>query len=211
MKSKKSLVIIIISIAVIAVYIAGYATNSGFEARFFGTKEQVSSQKKEDIVATIDGEKITQNGFDSYKNGLNTGRQTKLTDKQVLDKIIERQVIYDEAVKEGFSVTDEEVDKEINTSRDALTRNPEEYKSMKAYIISLNMTEDEYWKIQKPVYKKGLIIGKYKTAEKQKYMKDVMSKATSEVDKNFDEYFNKYFNKKVKELISKAKIQIFIK
>lgn len=208
MKSKKALIPGVILFAAIVVCIVGYAVNGENIFRLFqNNKKEVLSHKGEEIVAIVDGEKITRKGFDSYKNIINSNT-AKLTDKQVLDKIIESQVIYNQAVKEGLKASDKEVDKAIKTAQDDLMKfDDQQYNNFKKYIGSLNMSEDEYWESVKPNYEKTLIRGKYRNSLKEKYSKDGMNKAPSELDKNF----NEYYNKKIKDLISKAKIQILIK
>ena len=101
------------------------------------------------VVAIINGEKITKKGFDSYKLFVNSG-ENKLTDSQILDTILERKMIYDNAVQGGIVATNEEIANAIKTAQNVTKENSERYEAFKDYLNGLNMTEDQYWESVKP-------------------------------------------------------------
>lgn len=179
-----------------------YATQGDSLAKLFGKQQaEILENAGDSIVATINEEKITKKGFDSYKLFINSG-ETKYSDSQILDKILERKVIYDEAVKDGIIVTDEEITNAIKTSQDILKENDVQYTAFKDYISGLNMTEDQYWASVKPAYTKFVTCGKLKNTLKEKYGKDNKIKDKKELDEKFRDYYNKY----VSDLKSNAKV-----
>lgn len=86
---------------------------------------------------------------------VNSGEK-KLSDSEILNKIIERQVIYKSAQIDGITVTDEELSNAIQKAKDTIKSYDEQYNSFQVYIKGLNMTEDQYWESVKPVYKKSI-------------------------------------------------------
>ena len=184
-----------------------YATQGDNLAMIFGKQQaEILANAGDSIVATIDGEKITKKGFDSYKLFVNSG-ETKLSDSQILDKILERKVIYDEAVKDGIVATDEEIANAIKTAQSVISESNDQYISFKDYISGLNMTEDQYWESVKPAYKKFVTCGKFKNALKVKYSNDNKIADKTELNNKFRDFYYQY----VGDLKSKAKVESEIK
>ncbi len=156
------------------------------------------------IVAVIDGEKITKESFESYKLLLSNTGDNKRTDRQILDKIIEGQVIYNQAVKEGLSVSEAEVNAAISAAREVL-ENAENRAAFLQYLATLNSSEDAYWSEVKPVYRKSLLCGKYKNQLKEEFKAEKSTQATKEASSTFADYYSH----KIKELISRAKLESY--
>ena len=70
--------------------------------------------------------------------------ENKLSDKEVLNKIVESHVVYIQAVKEGIHVSDQQVKAAIKSSQKSLKSDSKLYAGFKQYINGLKMSEDEY-------------------------------------------------------------------
>ncbi len=204
--NKKKVIIIAVTAVILICCIGGYTfSKSESAAKLFGMKQsQELTNAGNDIVATIDGEKISKKGFDTYKAMINS--ENKLSDKEILDKIVESHVVYTQAVKEGFHVSDQQVEAAIKSNQETLKKDSKQYEAFKEYIRGLKMNEDEYWESVKPAYKKTLMRGAYKNALKEKFKK-VKLESNDEINTNFSEYYNR----KIKDLISHTKVQSFLK
>lgn len=170
-------------------------------------KTSATADKSQDIVARIDGEPVTKKGFDSYKLSLNSGVESKLSDEQILDKIVERQVVYNQAIKEGMTASESEVDSAVKAAQEAIESESKQYEAFKDYISGLNLTEEAYWESVRPAYKKALTCGKYKNSLKAKFNEDNKEKAIHDLNAEF----SKFYDEKVKALVEKAKVESFLK
>jgi hypothetical protein len=207
---RKRLIIYLVAMLILACGVTYAALKPDSVSKLFGKQQSESLKNTGDsIVATIDGEKITKKGFDTYKLFLNGGDQSQLSDKQVLDKILDRQVIYNQAIKEGISVSDDEISSSIKSAQESIKAVSSQYESFKEYLSGLNMTENQYWESVKPTYKKALICGKYKNALKEKYIQanNIKNKNSTEIDSEFRDFYAQ----KVKDLKAKTKVESFIK
>ncbi len=204
--NKKKIVITAVAI-ILAFCIIGYKfAKSESVAKLFGmAQSQELTNAGNDIVATIDGEKITKKGFDTYK--LIVDFENKLSDEEILNKIVDRQIVYKQAIKEGFLVSDQQVEAAIKSAQETLKTDSNQYEAFKEYFSGLNMSEDEYWESVKPAYKKTLTCGAYKNALKQKLKKDNKIEDQNELNSKFSEFYNE----KIKDLKSQTKVQSFLK
>lgn len=201
---KGAIYICVTALTLILLYNISYAPDA---AKSFGEQQaKVLSEAGDGVVATIDGEKITKKGFDTYKLFLNSGND-KYSDKEILGKILDRQVVYKEALKEGVTVSDTEISNAINVAKETLSSFPEQDAAFKEYIKGLNFTEEQYWGSVKSVYEKALIIGKYKNSLKDKFAKD--NNITDKIE--LDAKFKAAYDQRVKDLENNAEIESTIK
>ncbi|WP_165755790.1 SurA N-terminal domain-containing protein [Ruminiclostridium hungatei] len=211
-KSRKKRIIILGAAAIAALVIiaagrGGLKANSAAKLFGIGQTTMLPAGDGKEIVAIIDGENITQKGFDTYKLFLNSNGENKLSDKQVLDKIIERQVICNQAVEEGMTASESEIDSAVRSARETMKSDSKTYAAFKEYVAGLNLTEDSYWESVRPVYKKALTCGKYKNSLKAKFREDNKGKAISDLNAEF----SKYYDGKVKALVKNAKVESLLK
>ncbi len=207
-KRKISIALVLV-ISILVFGAVGYAAiQNNNVARLLGIEQaKVLSSVGNDIVATIDGEKITIEGFDTYKLFLNSSEGNKLSDQQILDKILDRQVVYKQAIKEGMTASEEEVNLAIKSAQEAIELDSKQYEAFKEYISGLKLSEDEYWETVKPAYKKALTCGKYKNVLKEKYKEENNIQDAKELNSKFIDFYNQ----KVKELKSNIKVESFLK
>lgn len=205
--NKSKLVLICILFAAILFSGITYATQGDSLAKIFGKKQaEALANAGDGIVAMFNGEKITKKGFDTYKLIMNSG-SIKLSDKEILDKIVERQIEYKQAIKEGITATDEEVNNFIKSAQDTVKITDNDYAAFKDYISGMNMTEEQYWESVKPAYKKAIICGKFKKSLKEKFAEEKNIKDELQLNKEFNVFYNQY----LKDLKSKVKIETNLK
>ncbi len=205
--NKKMVIGIVVTASILICGVVGYTSaKSESVAKLFGIEQsQALSNAGKDIVATIDGEKITKKGFDTYK--LIIDYENKLSDEEILNKIVDRQIVYKQAIKEGFLVSDQQVEAAIKSAQEEIKMDSKQYEAFKEYFSGLNMSEDEYWESVKPAYKKALTCGAYKNALKKKFKTDNKIEDQNELNSKFSEFYNQ----KVKDIKSKTKVQSFLK
>ncbi len=209
-KSRRSIIIILAAVLIISAGIFASAENFSFGdmGKTIGHQVVNIEKQSEDTkpVATVNGEKISYKQFEVYKTLINqNGKQ--LSDKDVLNKMIEQALIYSKAVESGISVSDQEAESALNSAVELLKQDKNQYSFMKNYIAELGMTESEYWKSMIQPYKEDLTIGKFKDTLKEDYRQKSGITDANKLDDMFKTYFDAY----KKELINGADIQTDIK
>ena len=105
--------------------------------------------------------------------------------------LLEREVLYQEAIKNGYTVTDEEVWTyldELKKIIDSAENKEDAYAIMSAFD-----SEDEYWAYEFKVYQKNLPIQNYvKSLETQFYEEYSNSEKTKGIEQTWEEYFENY-------------------
>lgn len=74
--------------------------------------QEVPESSKEDIIATVNGEEITQNQVKQIQEDLLEQGQ-KITEKQAVNQIIDITLLSDKAEKEGYSLSKQEVEETL--------------------------------------------------------------------------------------------------
>lgn len=133
----------------------------------------------------------------------------ELTPDQILNRLIENEVLYQEAKAQDLDVSYEEAEKYANEMRriqqqiisgETTVPNREEYyliqEIITQYIKGMGITEDDYWALTVPIYQKTLSIGNLK------------AKVKSSMKKDGSEDANAYFEQYVKDLKKQYNIQI---
>lgn len=208
-KTKSALILAVVLVALIAVSVVTYAQNNSFWKSLGVT--QKTMQEKEDTgttILTINNYKVSQKTFDEYKESLNLAKNDneKLTDKQVADKLIERELLYQEAQKQGLSLNEEEFKKTMDNVKSGIKNDTEAYNQLKDYLTGRGMTEEEYWKIAEPIYQKAFLIGQYKKSLKEEFKKSDESLpklSQSEFNSKFDDLYKN----KIKDIKQKAMVK----
>ena len=197
-------------ITIIIVIVSSLAISANNDSlMYLNGQEAKSIQDKNDntVVASINDSKITNKGFESYKLLINSGKDgdMKLTDKAIIDTMLERELIYSEALKNKFEVSDNTVDEAISVAREELAKDAVLDKQISDYISGQQITEEQYWEMAKPAYRKALICGQYKNSLKQAYAKGNDIKDYEQLTKKFDEYYKSF----IKDLKSKSRVEYY--
>lgn len=209
-KSRRALIIVMAAVLVISMGIFASAANFSFGDMGKTIGRYVADIEKQNnnlqTVASVNGEKIDYKQFAIYKTLVNQNGK-KLSDKDILNKMIEQKLLYDKAVESGITVSDKEAKSALNSAIELLKQDTNQYAFMKNYISGLGMTEAKYWESMIQPYKEALTIGKFKNVLKEDYKQ----KRNITDENKLDDEFKKYFDDYKKELINGAKIQTDIK
>lgn len=203
---KKLFIILVVLVAMVS-FVVLYANQDSSIFNFGQKVKSINDKNDETIVATINDSEITMKQFEAYKLTINSSKdgQKMLSDKEILDMLIDKEVVYIEALKNNISVSDSFVDESINSSKELVTQNQSEYNQLKDYISGLGITEEQYWENAKPAYKKALMWGQYKKILKKAYAEKNNIKDQNELNNQFEEYYKN----NIKELKSKSKIEYY--
>ena len=105
--------------------------------------------------------------------------------------LLEREALYQEAIKNGYTVTDEEVWTyldELKKIIDSAENKEDVYAIMRAFD-----SEDEYWAYEFKVYQKNLPIQNYvKSLETQFYEEYSNSEKAKGIEQTWEDYFENY-------------------
>ena len=192
----------------IVVYgITAMATN-GIDSRMIAqeTKAFFDSDNAADTVARINDDSITRGEFESYRNLL-TYTSVDLTDSEVLDKMITQRVLIQEAISQGCSVSESEVDNFCDSNFMQAEQQPEIKKILEDYASTLGMTLNEYKEYCRPFYENMLLYNQW--VENQRKAFESKNALTFQDEATRDELFDKYLNQAIESAIQSADIQIF--
>lgn len=160
-------------------------------------KDTVTVEQTGKTLATFDGGKITTGDVDNFKNY----RQDNLPDKQALEMIIERELLYKEAQAQCLTATLKETRAESDRAKNTLEQYETEQnkKMFQDEIKKLNISESEYWNNYYPKQLiKPLTVGKMKNSFKNKIYKDIINNHSDwgqpEIEKGSKEAYDKAIN-----------------
>ncbi|MGB9814159.1 MAG: SurA N-terminal domain-containing protein [Thermovenabulum sp.] len=188
-----------------------------------------------EVIAKINGKEITQNDFNiallfeqqKYKYQVQKYEDQKqfddgnifipvpqkLSPQQILERLIDNEVLYQEAKSQGLEVSYAEAKEYMEETRKITNEilagklqvaDREEFlkteNNLRQYIKGLGISEDEYWNQLIPIYQKYLSIGKLKAK--------ILS-SMPENDKKDPEKAHLYFEQYKNNLRKKYKIEIF--
>jgi|GEM_PF-1303842 len=203
----KTIMIVIVIVLILgtgSVY-AWMSIKNGIEIGEAQAEINKQFETNNEIVASVNGYEITKESFEVYKSIMSqTG---DYGDEELLDKLIEKKLMYSEAVAEGFTVTDDEIEAAIEDAKSLLVleENIEQYNFLKQYIEGLGITEEQYWtEIVKPIYRETFTINKLTERLRANYDKENSSIDSQSTDGGFSDYLSKY----KEDLVDKANIQI---
>lgn len=150
----------------------------------FKDNHTTTPQDNSKVLATVDGKNITEQNLKMAMTN------SVFTEKQMLEKLIDDQLLLIKAKELNLSVSDNEAKAEMQKQKDLIESaiNKEEVlATLKDFIKKLGITDDEYWNTYAvQAYKATLTIGK--TREKlgtdlDKTLKELRAKTNIE-------YFN---------------------
>jgi len=146
--------------------------------------------------------KITKESFDILKE-LYSVADNIPSDEEIIDKLIEKEVIYQQALKDNISVSEEEINQALQAQKDAEYKDSKTYEDFTNLIQGKNISEDEYWDKMKESIKKGLICGKYINKLKEDFKKENPHIKKDEFQSKYEEYYKN----KVLEMKKNIKIE----
>lgn len=204
MKAKQSLLIII------PVLVAGitFSLASGkltAISPFFQLGEKIAWEKNhkenEQVILLVNGEPITRKDFNIQKILLEAGG-IKATDEEIINKLIETQVLYQEAKKRHLVPDLKEAEAFAQQQKQMLTSHPkpENADLILEYIKGQGLTIDEFFSQNIEGYQKGLALANLRsTIEKEQEEKSGEQINAAAREQNWNDFKQK--------LIKQAKIE----
>lgn len=162
-------------------------------------------QSKQDSSNTKDESDVYEEGItavvtnDEIEQATNfyvlAGADATTAKSKAVDYMEEREALYQEAIANGYTVTDEEVQQHIDQLKETINtaENAEEVQQ----IIAQFPSEDAYWDYEFTVYQKDLSIQKYVADLETKYNNSSIDNTSS--SSNWETYYKQFKNKLVEK------------
>ena len=123
-----------------------------------------------------------------------------VSDTDIINEIIFTKIAYKDAVKNGYSIDDAEIDQIITSTKKVIYNDSTNLETLKAYINQLGISEEQYWDSARNEYRVLYTIGKYRDnyilslykKEKGSLSLDINN---PETNKEFMKYYNRYIEK----------------
>jgi t-SNARE complex subunit (syntaxin) len=148
-------------------------------------------------LVTFDGGKITSGDLENYKKHKNSA----LSDKQALEMMIEKDLLYKEAQAQNLTATLKEAKAESDKQKSMYEQygTEQEKKEFQDILKELNISEKEYWNDYSPkAYRKQITIARMEKSIKDKIYADIIKKHSNwgqaEIKKGFDESYSRAIN-----------------
>jgi len=189
-------------IGVLVIAIIGTGTVFGVK-----TYSDTSAKEKADrvAVAQVNGVDITKGEFELAKKNVEKNGLT-LTDKEVLFKLITNEAMTQEAKKNGFTISEDEVKQIIQTQKDKI-KSSKGTEKFKAYLKDVGMSESAYWKDQAVKVRNANIRTQYREHLKTEFAKKNQVKDMNSLETKFGDFYDDVTS----EVMSVAEIKILIK
>ncbi|SHH34416.1 hypothetical protein SAMN02745221_02180 [Thermosyntropha lipolytica DSM 11003] len=204
MKANRTILITILILAAIITFplVSGKlaAVSDFFQ---LGKKIAYEKNKKENeqIILLVNGDPITRKDFNIQKILLEAGGQ-KATDEDIINKLIEIQVLYQEAEKRNLVPELKEAEKFAHQQKQMLTADPkpENADLILEYIKGQGLTVDEFFEQNIKGYQKGLALANLRQAvEKEQEKKSGEQIDAAAREQNWNDFKQK--------LIQQAKVE----
>lgn len=134
-----------------------------------------------------------------------SGMDEEAAREEAIKYMMKREALYAEAVRNGYSVTDDEVRAYLEELKQTIA-SADNKEDVEAVIKGFG-SEDEYWEYEFNVYKTDLPIQKYTKSLKVEYENNDISSEVQGISVNSDEDFNDFFERYKEELVEKQNYQ----
>lgn len=164
------------------------------------------------VLAKVGDKTITQSDINSYKDSNQNNLAKGFTDKDILNKLIEDNVLIKAAKDEGVKVSKNEVQKIISQSKSALEKDATKSSDEKMDKLAkdLGITLGKYWNAYAPkAYASIIAIGKERNGIKDKIISDISKSHPNWSQIENDKAINDMYQKKLDELKKKYAVEIF--
>lgn len=157
-------------------------------------KEKESKIYAKGNSATITNDDVQQATDFYILSGMDSGEARE----KAINYIMEREALYEEAIRNGFTVTDAEVRDYLKELKKTI--NNADNKEDVYAVIDAYGSEKEYWDYEFTVYQKDLPIQKYKDSLKTQFKtRPVKGNGAVDVTNDFRSYFEEYKQELVKD------------
>lgn len=186
------LVAVLVLAALSAVYVIASNDNKGILLGQIYKQHNSDKESTESKIIYQSGNiSITDEQINYYKS-LYAIDGFNISDEEIIKKLVTDTLLYEEALKSGITLSDDEALENMKAVRETIKDDPEGYKTYQSFIESSGLTEDEYWEKALPVYKKAYTIGKYRNYLKDRFREDNPDIEEESLPIAFQEYWGKY-------------------
>jgi len=160
--------------------------------------EELTNIKDSKIIAKIGKREVKENELEVVKLSYGLS-DIKLSNDEALTKLIRNEVLFQKAIKSGFSISDIELQNHYNDVISGLENSPETKEFFDELLNELDMNMDEYFEYSRETTMRDLVISKLKMTVMMNYKE------------NKNQTYEAYWNEYVEDLISKTSINRYLK
>lgn len=167
--------------------------------------KQLAAAKEPDPVATVNGNPIARRDFDISKAEIEMSG-TQKSNREILDQLIDNELWYEQAVKDGDTVSDASASSAISMEKKQSSEDSNSSKMIGVLMKDLGMTSEQFWAYMSNEYIQQMAIYNFQN----KLMNDYQKKHTSsEIGQSMQD-FQPYRDNLISQYRAKAKIVYFI-
>lgn len=210
MKNRRKILLFILVILFTAV--AGYFVYENYMYVSYGTIKKLKSYKKGNIAARVNDQIITVSNFNSMKNKLNDIGNLEFSDRELLDKLIETELLFLMAEEEGIKIPREEVNKMLQEAANYEGQTFQERSfELNNVLGQLGISNTEYWKEYLPrAYAKSIAVGKMRDRIQKEIYDYIIEKHPKWTQPEIRDGYNEMYNQRLEEFKKKCKIETYI-
>lgn len=155
---------------------------------------EASANKKalEKTLVTVNSEKISQLEFDLLKEN-STLSDMKMGDKEMLTRMAVNKALYLDAVKNGATPNDKNVQSMIDAQRDKLLKSGK-YATLKKDLKKLHISEKQYWENETKRVREAETKNAYRNKMKADYAESNRILDMNALNTKFKEFYAEYTN-----------------
>lgn len=186
MKNKKyriSVVCILAFLALLLIIVFVQTRTSGTEPQ-----KRVTQNTSKEIYAVGHNGEILQTEFDQAKQFfIRSGISEQDAELQAKEYVFEREALFQDAIKHGYTVTDDEIWTYLDELKQFIETADNKEDVEKA--IQQFENEDAYWQFEFEVYKKDLPIQKYVESLEKEFKENQSLSGDADVENSWSEHF----------------------
>ena len=224
MEMKKYLIPIAMCILLLGLIAALYAASTGDIAltkagKLIAQQSQLTKEKEENISRhggrqevkdwAIKGEDFifTKAELDNLTaQNMANGASTRAQATQLaMNQLIVKRSIYYYAVSKGYSMTDDEVQRLIDTQKSEMKK-ASNYSDFETFLKASGFSEDEYWQSQFEIVRLNEVIGKFQKSTKSAFLAANKLQASGAEIQNAR--FKEYYADVIKFAVERQNIQL---
>ena len=133
-------------------------------------------------------------------------READIKEGTAIKYVMKREALYEEAINNGYTVTDEEVRAYLEELKEAI--NSADNKEDALQVIKAFDSEKKYWDFEFEVYKKDLPIQKYVESLEIMYKTKDTKLSEQTVQADYEEDFNSFFEKYKEKLVEEQNYKL---
>lgn len=174
------------------------------------TDNNVNTNSK--VLAKVGEKVITQADINSYRDINGNNLIKNFSDKDILNKLIEDNVLIKAAKDEGVKVSKNEVQKIISQNKSAIEKDVTKSSDdkMEKLAKGLGITIEKYWNTYAPrAYASLVAIGKERNGIKDKIISEISKSHPNWSQAENEKAINDMYQKKLEELKKKYAVEIF--